>query len=250
MNAKTEQATEQEAISATAAPTQPEDWQAEAAPSQQGDVQINQFEQERGGVAWCDIYGMAKDEDNQMHLVKISLTNRDTNAEDALRGLLHALTVAKNEFRLTPYQPTAPLVPAVPNSLKAPAPIQAPAAPAVPPSPTYAPVVPPPPAMAAPAPLPSQPPAGGGTYDINKITVISRDDGKMQADLFSQNLKYKVLSVIGNAEKLAEVFGVKGFTAAHFAGPATYPVQMKVTWKASDKLNSVGQPYKNVVSVA
>jgi hypothetical protein len=247
----TERMTEQtplEAIAA-AAPTQPEDWQAESAPAQQGDVQINQFEQERGGVAWCDIYGMARDDDNQMHLVKISLTNRDCNAEDALRGLLKALTVAKNEFRLTPYQPTAPLVPAVPNSLK-PSVAPVPVAPAVPPAPVYTPVVPPPPAMVAPAPLPSQPSAGGGVFDINKITVISRDDGKMQADLFAPNLKFKVLSVIGNAEKLAEVFGAKGFTAAHFAGPSTYPVTMKVTWKASDKLNANGQPYKNVVSVA
>ena len=223
---------------------EPEDIAAETAAEtledeRQGETEsISQpvLQQERGGVAWCELFGKVQDEAGQFHLVKINLTNRGENAEQALRGLLQCLSVARSEFHMLPYMPTIPMPVAPVLSV----PVAVASCATTPPPPGAAPVSTPP-AQA------SNEPASG-TFLIVKEVVAPRQDGKVEVSLFAQGHQYADLKMIGEPEKIAAMFGV-GWQAAHFQAIATYNVSLKVAWQNSANLNKNGKPYKNVSAI-
>lgn len=214
---------------------------------------IQQFvDVERGGVAWCELFGKKADEAGVVHLVKINVTQRDTDAISALRGLLAAIQVAKTEFKLNPYQPTFETVPAArpaqPPAQSAPA-----LAPAAAPAPAAASATAPaaPAAPAAPQAPASPAPAAEQVLQVVKVDVKPRADGKVTLDLFAAGRKFADLHMTGTPEQLAAQFG-GGWTPAHF-GPnlsASYPVSLKVYWVNSARTNSQGNPYKDVTRIA
>lgn len=195
--------------------------------------------QERGGVAWCELWGKAKDEAGQVHPVKINITNRGENAEQALRGLLQALSIAKAEFHLNPYPP---------QFGNAPAPVQTQAPAAVTPPPPSGGTNPPPPAPGNPVEMQTGQPTAGGTMDIQKVEVQPRPDGKVTVSLFQAGHKFADLKMVGTAEQMAARFG-GGWQKEHFAQVASYNVSLKVAWQNSTNLNSQGNPYKNVTGI-
>jgi hypothetical protein len=211
-------------------------------------MQTQQPQQERGGVAWCDIYGKTRDEAGGLHLVKISLTHRSDNASEALRGLMEALQMAKEEFHLTPYQPDFGNAPAQARQTAVPALTQPAAVPGQP-------VVPPTPAVPA-APAPVQAPAGqaaapstGGIIVINEIKVTPQPGGKSMVEMMSAGHKWADLKMTQTPELLAQKFGA-GWTAAHFQAAAIYNnLNLKVAWVPSTNLKQDGTPYKNFSNI-
>lgn len=210
------------------------------------------FSAERGGVAWTDIWGKAKDDNGLLHLVKISLTNRADDAETALRGLLKALHVAKEEFKLTPYQPEF-LTPRPAN--QAPVPELQPVTP-IPGQPVQP---PPPPAKAAVPVAPPAPAAPAGaapaakaeqTMAISKVEVKPRADGRVDVALYGPGRRFADLRMIGTPEQIAAKFG-GAWLPAHFGPNVTteYQVSLQAVWVFSDTKNSQGNPYKNVVRI-
>lgn len=214
---------------------------------------VNIFEQERGGVAWCDVYGIASDANGIKHLCnKISLTERGENSEKALRGLMKTLKIAKDEFHLTPW------IPDQPSTARRPALTAAPATAAEPPAkikttravtdeegePDY---------EDEPVPSKKVQPAktGGGRMKIIKLKLSPRDDEKVTVDLFAAGREFADLHMVKSPDDLADMFGDNFEPEINWepAKPKTYNVELWATWELSERLNSKGNPYKNVTEI-
>lgn len=224
------------------------------APEPAQTVQI--FEQERGGVAWLDIYGQKNDDNGHPHLVKISLTNRAEDAEAALRGLLKAMAVAKNEFKLNPYQPDFN---SQPTSRKqepaAAAPAKVKTTRAVTDEegePDYEDEPEEPKKKAQPAKTgAANTSKSGGRMKIIKIKLTPRDDEKVTVDLFAAGREYADLHVVKTPDALAEMFGDDWEPEINWdpTKAKVYNVEMWATWELSERLNSKGNPYKDVTEI-
>ena len=188
---------------------------------------------EAGGIAWCEIYGKKSDDDG-IHDVKINLTSRGFTAIEALDGLLEALKIAKEKYHLTPYMvlKQAPKFEAVSQT-----PALAAAAPAVIPvanEPVYE-------NVAA---------EGTGTFHAVKMTVTPREGGKTKLDFFEVNHKFPDISAVMAPENLVDLMKLTGeWTVDHFMKATAFEVKYMIQWRNSDKLNSKGNPYKNIVGI-
>lgn len=184
---------------------------------------------EAGGVAWTEVWGQATDEAGVKHDVRINLTARGADAEDALRQLMHALGVARDEFKMAPYQKGHQAAPAAKTA----------ASPAAQPAPA------------------AKPKAGGEliykpdhVLAAVKVAVEPRPDGKAKVEFYGAGHVYPDLSTVRTPEQLNELFApVNGWTPDHFKTAATYDVAYNVTWRESDRLNSKRNPYKDVVAI-
>lgn len=223
---------------------------------------VTVVEGERGGIAWCHLYGLWVDKDSENktpHLVDISITDRAENSWDALQQMLKTLSQAK-AMHLYPWQPdfSASLPknpPAQPKretdptglpvtTVQPPAPAQPAGAPPVPASAPAAPRTP-----APRPPVQSQPAQPkGGLLNVVKVEIKPRGDGTTQVDLFGAGRKFADLHLYGDPEALADRFGA-GWQPEHFETPASYNVALKVNWVESEKLNSKGNPYKDVTDI-
>ena len=197
---------------------------------------------EAGGVAWVDLFGNKTDENGTVHEVKISLTSRATTPRAALESLLDTMKVAKEIYKLNPYQ-NLKKAPEAAAPQKAPAPA-GPAAPA-------------PVAGAAPAPVGKPEPTyenlpgqGTGEFNVVKMAIAPRADGKTKVDFFETGHKYPDISAVMNPDALAQMMQYVGaWTPAHFQTIATYEVHYKISWRDSERMNQNGKPYKNIVSI-
>lgn len=195
---------------------------------------------EAGGVAWTTLYGDG---------FTINLTARAGNCMDALDDLVLGIQYGKKTYKLDTKPTTAqapvqaaPVAPAV----VAPAP--------VPPAPVQAPVPPAPvqaaPVQAAPVPPPVNPPPDVNTFVAVKMTVEPRTDGKSKISLFADGHQWADINLIFSPEQAVGTLGhLAPWTQEHFMTATTYDVKYLVAWKNSTKLNSAGNPYKNLVSV-
>lgn len=116
------------------------------------------------------------------------------------------------------------------------------------PAPTTAPSALPPPTTQPTSPTPTT--ENEGVFIATKLAVTIRPDGKTQVGLYGTGDKYARCVVINTSEAVANAFAKCGaWQPQHFAGPATYNVNIKVSWRNSEKLNANGKPYKNVTSL-
>lgn len=192
---------------------------------------------EAGGIAWCDVWGVKADADGVKHQVKINLTARGFTTTDALDSLLQALAHAREVYKLNPFPPDDR------NAMMT-APVSAP---------QVAPVAVPP--VAPPSlPVPGEPvyedvaPISGGVINASNIIVAPRTDGKTAVEFYAPGRKFPEIKAVMMPEQLAALFG-GGWTPAHFKVAGNYAVQVRVTWRPSEKLNSAGNPYKNIVKI-
>lgn len=111
-------------------------------------------------------------------------------------------------------------------------------------------------APAAPAPAPpAGPPAGGTTFRCVRIEVQPQPTGSSKIEFFGNDRKpggneFPTLAAYWDAVRAVNMFKETGpWTEEHFTKAAAYTVNYDVTWVNSDKLNSRGNPYKNVVKI-
>ena len=170
---------------------------------------------EAGGVAWTTLYGDG---------FTINLTARAGNCMDALDDLVLGIQYGKKTYKLDTKPATAQ------------APVQAP--------------VPPAPVQAAPISPPVNPPPDVNTFVAVKMTVEPRADGKSKISLFADGHQWADINLIFSPEQAVGTLGhLAPWTQEHFMTATTYDVKYLVAWKNSTKLNSAGNPYKNLVSV-
>ena len=90
----------------------------------------------------------------------------------------------------------------------------------------------------------------GGTFNITKMTVTPRADGKVELAFFEAGHQYADIKAIKTATECAALLQPIGaWTPQHFAAVAEYQVTCLIDWKPSANLNKNGKPYKNIAAV-
>jgi len=198
-------------------------------------VLVGEYLPEAGGVCWTELFGIKKEGEIE-HVVKINLTARGFTAEAALRSLLEAMAVARDEFKLRPYLPTKES-PASKPPAQAPTQAPAQAGPPLPQEPTY-------------EDIPGTP--INGTFVCVRMTATPRTDGKTKLDFYEASHQFPDVSAVMTPVQLAEMLSVvAAWTPEHFQSVAEYKLNppYKVQWRNSDRLNRNGKPYKNIVGI-
>lgn len=106
------------------------------------------------------------------------------------------------------------------------------------------------PAPSSPVPVTASTSAIVQTLAIVKFNVEPRQDGKVNLNFFGANHKYAdIRSVKTPAEAAAMLQPTGAWTPEHFSKLSEYTIDMLIDWRNSDKMNSRGQPYKNIVAI-
>lgn len=188
---------------------------------------------EAGGVAFMELWGTVTDSATERReAFKINVTARAETVQGAIDQIIAGMRYANEVYHLKPYNPMAPTTPQ-----NRPAPVTNQPNPNVKTN------------SAAAAPAPSQPVqenADNGVIQVVKIVVTPRTDGKTKVEFFGAGRKYADLSSVMTPDSLANLFG-SGWTPDHFMVATEYPVSFNAYWRNSDKMNSAGKPYRNVV---
>ena len=204
--------------------------------TQQPEVKYPEFPQqmnlgEAGGVAYATITHEVANEDGSKGIMEISLTGRGLTAVEALMNLLDGLRYAKSKgFKThrTVYQPPAQTTMSVsvpPAAVVAP-PASVPAVPAVPAAPTQ------------------------GILRAVKMDIAPRADGKVDIKFFGEGHKYADLMRVATVEQAIQFLSPVGaYTAQHLSVTASYQVNLDVRWAESDRRNSKGNPYKDILDI-
>lgn len=201
-----------------------------------------------GGGAFIDMYGTKKDANGAAHKVKIGLISHAKTPEGALRNLMSAVKVAIEEYKMQPYDFTLQNSPAV-NAPSTPAIAKQPAAGTMTPTAPGAPV---PAAPKTPASSAGETVLRGGTFDIVKIEVLPKTDGKVEVKFWASGRKFADLTAVKTPEAMAKMFAEgtgAGWLPEHFSKVGAYETALKVYWVPSEKTNSNGVPYKNLSKI-
>jgi len=194
---------------------------------------------EAGGVAFMELWGTVTDSATERReAFKINVTARAETVQGAIDQIIAGMRYANEVYHLKPFNPLSPQTP------NRPAPVTNQPNPNV----TNSAAAP------APAPAPSQPvqenenQPEGGVIRVVKVLVTPRTDGKSKVEFFGAGRKYADLSSVMTPDSLANLFGaIGGWTPEHFMVATEYPVSFNAYWRNSDKMNSAGKPYRNVV---
>ena len=185
---------------------------------------INQAMGEAGGIAFCELWGISTDEDGVKHPVKINVTARDLTSISALRQLMETIKIARDEYKLKPYQPNSGYV----SKTEEPKPVN---------------------------PSTNRPVAKveGQMFHCNKIMAGPFKD-KIKLDWYTDSVagktKYPFLtSYIPVEQAMAWLQPFGEWEADDFYANKEYPVNLNITWAPSDKMNDKGNPYKNIVKI-
>lgn len=200
--------------------------------TQQPEVKYPEFPQqmnlgEAGGAAYATITHEVANEDGSKGVMEISLTGRGLTAVEALMNLLDGLRYAKSKGFKTHravYQP-----PAQSQTL----------------------TVSVPPVVAPPASVPAVPavPAQGILRAV-KMDIAPRADGKVDIKFFGEGHKYADLMRVATVEQAIQFLSPVGaYTAQHLSVTASYQVNLDVRWAESDRRNSKGNPYKDILDI-
>jgi hypothetical protein len=112
--------------------------------------------------------------------------------------------------------------------------------------------LPPAPGAPPPVPAPGAPaPVKGETFQAVKMEVTPKPDGKAELKFYAAGHRYPDLTSTQTVERLLQYLAATGdaWTAEHLATAQTFDVSYAVAWEPSEKLNSAGKPYKNLVAV-
>jgi len=192
---------------------------------------------EAGGVAFASLRHYRYNDDGEVEMLEVSVTGRGRNAREAFDNLgdviKYAIAKGWNPYKKISSAPARVKAQEAPVGQAVPA---VPAAPVVqkPVEPVY-------------EPLQGQ----ENVIDATKLVVTPRPDGKVSLAFFSEGHKWaditKVCSVADAVKTLAPI---GGFAAEHLQALTTYePISAHITWVESEKKNSAGNPYKNIVSI-
>jgi hypothetical protein len=207
------------------------------------------------GIAWCELWGLAKEpKSGEYKQVRINLTSRSyVGPRQALDQLMDALAHAR-ELKMHPYLPIFPTSPA---PTKEPSPetvaryeAERKAKEGAELSQTQSSKVVPPPVHTAQVTDEAQP-KPEQFMRIGRMEVIPKPDGRVDLKFYDPNpgMKYAVLSVnnwtVESALKLLEPTGA--WEADHLAKANQFTVNYKAFYVLSEKTNTKGLPYKNVV---
>lgn len=185
---------------------------------------INQAMGEAGGIAFCELWGISTDEDGVKHPVKINVTARDLTSISALRQLMGTIKIAREEYKLKPYQP---------NSGYVSKPVQEEAKPVNQST--------------------NRPKVEGQMFHCNKIMAGPFKD-KIKLDWYTDSVagktKYPFMtSYIPVEQAMAWLQPFGEWEADDFYANKKYLVNLNITWAPSDKMNDKGNPYKNIVKI-
>lgn len=98
---------------------------------------------------------------------------------------------------------------------------------------------------------PAQPANGIQSIRIAKMSVTPRADGKADVKFFEAGHQYPDLYATRTPAELAALLKATGeWKEDHFKAAAEYNVTMTIDYKLSDKKNSKGNPYKDIVTVS
>ena len=110
------------------------------------------------------------------------------------------------------------------------------------PAPTGAPPPPPQPGAA--------PAAKGSVIQAVKMEVVPAADGKAELKFYATGHRYPDLTSKQSIDRLLQLLAPTGaWTAEHLSMAQTFDVSFAVAWEPSEKLNTRGEPYKNIVGV-
>lgn len=189
---------------------------------------------EAGGVAFCELYGEKSDAEGVKHLVKINLTARGLTAKYALADLLEALVTAREVYHLNPYNPYE----RVPQPTPTATPMVQPTTPAVaqPAEPVYENIQPAPQAQ--------------NVLQVVKISSTPKPEGKVTIGFFGAGRKYPEVYFNGTTDSACALLqGTGAWQPQHFQVAQEYQANFKVLWRNSDRMNSKGYPYKDIVGI-
>lgn len=87
------------------------------------------------------------------------------------------------------------------------------------------------------------------TMLIKKVSVAPQTDGKIKICMFAEGHKYADLYMTLNLDRALDALADTGhaWSAEYLSKPAEFDMAFYADWRNSDKLNSKGNPYKNVV---
>lgn len=209
---------------------------------------------EAGGIAWTTIIKRQKVGEKNAK-IEINLTGRGATAAEALENLFNGLALALEHGysawkaeEPTRALPKATGSPQTGNST--PKDTKSPSEPetglkSLPGAKKSAPAATPP--SAAPT-SPSE--EAGGVIHASKMSVGPRQDGKVDIKFFAASHKWADIVVVRDAEEAIAVLSVIApFSAADLQVAAEYPVDVFVRFVYSEKKNSKGNPYKDLVDI-
>lgn len=183
---------------------------------------------EAPAVVFTQLYGL---KENQ--IVQFNLTIRAATPESAMDGIIRGIQYAQEHYKLSTIRPET----GVPG----------PAAPSAPQNgqPTT-------PGAPAPAGQPAQTNGNGSTGYIHatKLEIVPSADGKVALKWYSAGHQYPDITSTRPADKAVELLRATGdWTTDHVKAVGTYQVRHKIAWRESEKMNSRGNHYKDVVSL-
>lgn len=88
------------------------------------------------------------------------------------------------------------------------------------------------------------------TMEIKRVKVEPQADGKVKVSLFADGHKYPDLYMTQGLDATLKALANTGYdwTAEYLGKIAEYDMSFYADWRNSDKLNSKGNPYKNIVA--
>ena len=179
--------------------------------------------QEAAGIAWAEVHGNFADSNGDVHPVKINLTSRADDPMLALANLMATIEFAGKEYGLYPWQASSK--PAVVEAL--------------PKVEEHKPV----------APVAPKPVTVGETFHAVKVAVTPQDNGRVKLDFYTDivgKAKFPYLTAYPLGD---EAVTWLGWDYSNFEKPGEFTMNHNITWVPSQKLNSKGNPYKNVTKI-
>jgi len=85
---------------------------------------------------------------------------------------------------------------------------------------------------------------------ISRLEVAPRADGRVDLRFFGTGHKYADITAVREPDSAVHMLSATGaWTPQHFASVAVYNVAMIIEWTPSEKKNSKGNPYKDIVAI-
>lgn len=181
---------------------------------------------EAPAVVFTQLYGL---KENQ--IVQFNLTVRAATPESAMDGIIRGIQYAHEHYKLSTVRPET----GVPG-----------------PAASTAPQDGQPPAPSAPAGQPAQANGNGsnGYIHATKLEIVPSADGKVALKWYSAGHQYPDITSTRPADKAVELLRATGdWTPEHVKMVGTYQVRHKIAWRESEKMNSKGKPYRDIVSL-
>lgn len=192
---------------------------------------------EAGGTAFANVYHEIQYEDGSKGILEIGLSGRGRTSAEALLNLLDGLHLANSKgyksHRII-YQPpaAAQLAQTPPGAVAG----------SVPP-----PAVIVPPASGSGA---GQPAPASGILRAVKMDIAPRADGKVDIKFFGEGHKFADLTKVAAVDQaILFLAPIGAYTAQHLAVSASYQVSVDVRWAESERRNSKGNPYKDILDI-